>query len=323
MEGLKARLEQEFKEDPIRHEITYAGLEDQLYTEEILSMHTEASFSTVDAGKILDKSDSTIRNYFRTELVFYIEPERVDNRYRLNYKSIFKLRMIFLLTDHARKTTADLLLALGLKGAQVLTNGKRLTKEPRTGHLVPGVVTNENMEPVLSLIQKNAAQNEIIKNKIEVLELEKQLQQLEKDLLQCTFEISYLELQNEKITSQYQFKYLQDRQDQFLKIAMQESGKKGGLLQAFKQVFSKNSGVEEVLEGSKQVTDELNESLQNELNEALKENKEEIKEKGAKKKEIKDQIEAKKKELQKLLSEETDEPARIKNENIPILNTKN
>ena len=51
--------------------------------------------------------------------------------------------MIFLLADHARKTTADLLLALGLKGAQVLTNGKRLTKEPRTGHLVPGVVTNE------------------------------------------------------------------------------------------------------------------------------------------------------------------------------------
>ncbi|WP_163537278.1 hypothetical protein [Gracilibacillus sp. YIM 98692] len=110
---MKELLEEEFKDDPVRKEITIHHIDDLLYTDQILSMHPETSYSTTEASKIIKRSDSTIRNYFRTELVDYINPERHGKFYRLDFKSVFKLHMILLLMDHTQKATVDISYILG------------------------------------------------------------------------------------------------------------------------------------------------------------------------------------------------------------------
>lgn len=111
---IKEILEEDFKDDPLLREIRIHNLEEELYTEEILGMDASTTYSTTDAAKIIGRHDSTIRNYFRTDLIDYIEPEKLGKHYRLNYKSIFKLKMILLLIEKANKNTADLAYYCGL-----------------------------------------------------------------------------------------------------------------------------------------------------------------------------------------------------------------
>lgn len=296
MENMKSRLEDEFKDDAIRREITITGLENNLYTDKILSIHTEAAFSTVEAGKILDKSDSTIRNHFRTDLVNYIAPEKVDNKYRLNYKSIFRLRMIFLLTDFAKKSTGDLLLVLGMTGAQVVTNGKRIQRDPHSRGQFPDIPTvpSEDINALKMLIQQSNERNDKIDKKIQVFELERDLQLLEKHLLQCSFEISYLELDNEKRITQIQFQFLQDRQDEFYKLSRQKK-KSGG----FFKIFSKQDN-DNITNEFDSLTEKLKKELDEKIRKDIKENNDKIDALSEEKKSIIKAIDKKKKELEAL-----------------------
>lgn len=120
---MREAIEREFENDPIYrmcliHEIT----EDELFPEPILSMHHETSYSTVDTGKILGRPDSTIRNHFRTDLLEYVAPERFGKYYRMDWKCVFRLHMIFWLMERRGKSTVDILVELGTEPAVAVTN---------------------------------------------------------------------------------------------------------------------------------------------------------------------------------------------------------
>ena len=106
---MKTVLTQEFHDDPIYKLALLNKLDDYLFTEGILSMHQESTYSTVETGRIIERSDSTIRNHFRSDLLDYIAPEKFGKYYRLNYKSVFRLQLIFILMEKASKTSVDLL----------------------------------------------------------------------------------------------------------------------------------------------------------------------------------------------------------------------
>ncbi|MEQ2529203.1 hypothetical protein WMO40_21240 [Bacillaceae bacterium CLA-AA-H227] len=134
---MREALEREFRDDPIYKMCLINRLEDDLFPESILSMHHETSYGTVEAGKILNRPDSTIRNHFRTDLIEYIAPERFGKYYRMDFKSVFRLHLIFLLIEKRGKSTVDLLVELGYEPAVVVARKGVLRKSTSSG-LVPG-----------------------------------------------------------------------------------------------------------------------------------------------------------------------------------------
>ncbi|MEH6906119.1 hypothetical protein V7008_10385, partial [Neobacillus drentensis] len=116
-QDMETLLKQEFAKDPVYRLVMLEGLQESVFTPGILSMHKDISYSTVETGRIIVRSDSTIRNHFRSDLIEYIEPEKFGKFYRLNYKSVFRLHLIFLLMEKASKTTIDILAELGIKPA--------------------------------------------------------------------------------------------------------------------------------------------------------------------------------------------------------------
>ncbi|MEU2316469.1 hypothetical protein, partial [Streptomyces albidoflavus] len=112
--NVKELLIENFKDDPIYKLCQISKLDDYLFDENILALHPATTYSTVETGKILGKNDSTIRNHFRSDLIEYIEPEKAGKYFRLNYKSIFRLHMIFLLMNKVGKTSVDILVEAGI-----------------------------------------------------------------------------------------------------------------------------------------------------------------------------------------------------------------
>ncbi len=176
---MKEILINEFENDPIYRLALLNKLEDSIFTESILALHKDTTYSTVETGKIIDRSDSTIRNHFRSELVDYIAPEKFGKFYRLNYKSIFKLHLVFLLIDQAGKTTIDILSELGIEpGVTVSSNFKRLP--PR----------NERND----LQSENDGQDYfLIETKVQEFEQKLDLQRIMINILKYEKEISDLE----------------------------------------------------------------------------------------------------------------------------------
>ncbi|WP_019156852.1 hypothetical protein [Robertmurraya massiliosenegalensis] len=123
---MREALEREFRDDPIYKMCLINKLDDEeLFPESILSMHHETSYGTVEAGKILNRPDSTIRNHFRTDLIDYIAPERFGKYYRMDFKSVFRLHLVFLLIEKRGKSTVDLLVELGYEPAVVVGKGRK------------------------------------------------------------------------------------------------------------------------------------------------------------------------------------------------------
>lgn len=150
--NMKELLEENFNDDPIFREIQINKIDlDDVFTANILEMHPETTYSTVEAGKIIGRKDSTLRNYFRTELEDYVAPERSGKYYRLNYQSVFRLHMILLLVEKANKTTVDIGYALGISALS--STGSSIKPKRRT--------TDSALEP--SQENNNAQLNELKK----------------------------------------------------------------------------------------------------------------------------------------------------------------
>lgn len=223
-EDMKEQLIQEFENDRLYHLIKIKNLEDYLFTEEILSMHTDITYSTIEAGQILGKPDSTIRNHFRSDLIEYIAPERLGKYYRLNYKSIFRLHMIFLLIEKASQTTVALLSELGLQPTVVIDDRSR-SELSNSGKSVP---TNAiNLEEIL------VSMNKLMKEQAEAQANVMNILKYENKITKITAEIEFNKLKIEKIRSEYKQKYLEERQEKLL-IYQAKNPKKKSLLGLFK-----------------------------------------------------------------------------------------
>ncbi|MCK2000252.1 hypothetical protein MZM54_02475 [[Brevibacterium] frigoritolerans] len=114
---LRNLIEDRFKKDPLMDQIRMSDLEDYLFPEEILSkLDTTNTVSLKDAAQILKVEGHNLRNYLnRHDLDGYIQSLRQGKLYRFDYKSIFKFHMIFILTQHGKRSPADIASYVGTK----------------------------------------------------------------------------------------------------------------------------------------------------------------------------------------------------------------
>lgn len=213
---IKQRLEEIFKEDPLRKEISINKLEDYLYTENILGMHTETTYSTTEAAEIIGRNDSTLRNYFRTDLLSYILPDRQGKFYRLNYVSVFKMHMILLLVEKANKATADLTYYLGITHSvsevrtdKVYQRNRENTNLPSAGiEEIKAQIINEvedNLKELkkIILIQNTNFSNKSDEHKLDSLKNQYQIILQEINAIEKEIELLEIKKENKLIESKY------------------------------------------------------------------------------------------------------------------------
>ncbi|MCM3441364.1 hypothetical protein AB3Z07_27790 (plasmid) [Metabacillus halosaccharovorans] len=235
---IRELLEGEFEGDNVRKEITYAKLEEDLYTDGILSMHPDTTYSTTEAAKIIGRSDSTIRNYFRTDLDEYIEAERHGKFYRLNYKSIFKLHMILLLIEKAGKSTSDISYFVGISPSVSVSNGKRTGRVINEENSVDEYNNRlKQMEEVIKhfhyQIETNSNHLKYLTEKDKLSSIKEELDFLDSQLINAELRKDQLELKRQLVISEEKNYRLLDMS---LRNTQQNksSGFIGNLLSAFK-----------------------------------------------------------------------------------------
>ncbi|MFT9495750.1 MULTISPECIES: hypothetical protein [Bacillota] len=253
---IRELLEDDFKNDPIYRLILLNGLRNDLFTEGILSLHPDLTYSTVETGRIIERSDSTIRNHFRSDLIEYIAPERFGKYYRLNYQSVFRLHMIFLLMEKASKSTVDLLAELGMQPAISMGNFRRQNSN-KEGGANTGLIQHDskNEERFLSL-EKSIALQRLLLN----------IYEYEKEIADINRKIDLNEFSIRQIKSETHMKYLEEKQSQLLTNSLKKTIKK----QSFLGFFKKNEEID-IEEISAQIDSTLKEKYLLESNEKIKE----------------------------------------------------
>ena len=306
---MKEVLTSEFENDPIYRLALLNKLEESLFTESILSLHKDTTYSTVETGKIIDRSDSTIRNHFRSELVDYIAPEKYGKFYRLDYKSVFRLHLIFLLMDKVGKTTIDILAELGIQpGISVSSNFKKMPHRNENGFQkenneyneivlvdtkllefekkldLQGIMINIlKYEKDISDIERRISNSQSSINKILVrsrMKIEKEISEIEKDIA----------INKSKITeaqSQSRMKFLEDKQSLLITNSLKNSLKKSSFLGFLK----KNDDVN-VQQLANDIDENLKVKYENELQEKIKEYNSNIESLNDKKKHLEGNLEA-------------------------------
>ncbi len=242
---MKEIFQREFADDPLIREIKLVGLENEIYNEKILSIHPERTYSTIEASTIIERNDSTLRNYFRTELLEYIAPEKVGRYYRLNYKSLFKFHLILLLVEKANKSTNDISILCGLKA---------LISEYEVNH---SFKRRENT-PVNTLEQSNLSQeinqikkmmSEMVKNQV-ISEEKEKLNNLELEYLKLDREIETIEREIEKTKLETKIINAEKKYLKILDYSLRKTAinKKRGLFDLFKFNDMKEENLEQVLQ---------------------------------------------------------------------------
>ena len=282
---MKEVLISEFENDPIYRLALLNKLEDSIFTESILSLHKDTTYSTVETGKIIDRSDSTIRNHFRSELLDYIAPEKYGKFYRLDYKSVFRLQLIFLLMDKSGKTTIDLLAELGIQpGISITGNFKKIphrndNKSFQKGNreindILPvdtkllefenklnlqGIMLNVlKYEKDISDIDRRISNSQSSINKTLVrsrIKFEKEISEIEKDIAKKQAEIT-------EAQSHSRMKFLEERQSLLIVNSLKNSLKKSSFLGFLK----KNDAV-----NVQQLANEIDENLKVKFDNVLQE----------------------------------------------------
>jgi hypothetical protein len=251
---MKELLMKEFENDPIYRMAVLNGLEDSVFTMGIQSMHKDMTYSTVEAGRIIERSDSTIRNHFRSDLIEYIQPEKFGKFYRLNYKSVFRLHLIFVLMDKASKTSVDLLAELGLQpGVSMGGNVKRVQRESTDLQEYSDQLQN-NYEERLSTMERNLGFQSKMLN---ILKYEKDISDIERKLERKEVEI-------DQIKTDAYMKYLEEKQTQLLSTSLKKSIQKPSFLGLFKK-----PDIIDVEQINKDVETKLKEKMDQEIKEKI------------------------------------------------------
>jgi hypothetical protein len=229
IKDMKTLLKQEFADDPIYRLAFLEGLEESVFSPGILSMHIEISYSTVETGKIIERSDSTIRNHFRSDLIDYIAPEKFGKFYRLNYKSVFRLHLIFLLMEKSSKTTIDILAELGLEPAISMGGYLKRVHKPDRRDIQEW---NEQKEDKQAEIQKRLIYLEknfgIQGAMLNILKYERDLSDIER-------KIETAEMAINQIKSEAYMHYLEEKQLQMLTNSLKKTMQKPSFFGLFKK----------------------------------------------------------------------------------------
>ncbi|WP_050179643.1 hypothetical protein [Domibacillus robiginosus] len=287
--NMKEILINEFKDDPIYKLCLINKLESHLFTESILEMHTETSYSTVEAGKILGRNDSTIRNHFRSDLIEYIAPERYGKYYRLDYISVFKLQMVFVLMEKAGKGSVDILVEAGIHASELFTSsGIKKPVRPESNDLK--VIRRESDQDDmigdrLNDLEKNLAIQTI---QLNMLKYEKDLNELDRIIGENKSSIELIKLNEQN-------HYLEQRQLQLLSASLNKSFEKKGLFGFIKKPDNLNVDII-----SKELDDGLKVKKDQIVKEKIKTHQERIEKAEEEKKVIQKSLEIEKKNFEKL-----------------------
>ena len=298
-EELKELLIQRFEHDPLYKLALINKLDMYLFTEPILSMHPDTTYSTVDCGNIINRADSTIRNYFRSDLLEYIQPEKFGKLYRLNYQSIFKLHLIFLLIEKAGKGTVDLLVELGMQPAISKGNYNRLrpTINHEEGIEVKNNITLESLEERIEDFEqmtKRILINDLLnERKMDILFLTNEIYQVENELQNIQNKI-------EKIEHEAQIKYLEEKQSAILTASLKKNIQKPSLLSVIKNSFSKDGSEDMLVPLTQETTDKLYNKIKKSIDEQTENDRKEIDKLNSRLAELQNELTGKKNDLVKL-----------------------
>ncbi|WP_459195652.1 MerR family transcriptional regulator [Wukongibacter baidiensis] len=101
---IKDILEAEYQKDVLFEILCGLGRKEEVITEKMREeLNREKLYSTGEAATLLDIKRSTISTWVKG-LLDYIEPNKDGKNYKLDYESIFKLRMVSLLRQNNQYT---------------------------------------------------------------------------------------------------------------------------------------------------------------------------------------------------------------------------
>lgn len=278
---IKELLLDEVKEDRLYRRVVIEGLADALFTPGILSMHEGVTYSTVDAGKIIERSDSTIRNHFRSDLINYIQPEKYGKYYRLDYKSIFRLHIIFLLMDKVGRTTVDLLAELGWEPSVSVGNPKIINRDNLSGY-----------REVAAGIEVPDLQRQVLESRLERVEKSLLLQNAMTRIFKYESDIANIDrlIESKKtiihqIQSDAKMRYLEDKHSKLLATSLKKSIKKPSLFDLFKK--PEEVDVEQM---SSEIEKALKDKMEEEITLQISNHKEEMNELIKKKEQLNEKL---------------------------------
>ncbi|MCG8540089.1 MAG: hypothetical protein MJA82_09140 [Clostridia bacterium] len=94
---IKEILEKEYQKDILFEKLCGTGKKEDIFTDKMIEeLNMEELYSTGDAAVLLDEKRSTISTWVKV-LIDYIDPQMDGRNYKLDYESIFKLRMVAML----------------------------------------------------------------------------------------------------------------------------------------------------------------------------------------------------------------------------------
>lgn len=117
-EKLSLQIKIEFQEDSLFRILDEKGWVERIFEGDMLEVRFNETYNTQRAAEILSlKDQQDIRNVFRN-LKSYVRPDESSGHHRFDYKSIVRLRMIFLLKQEYSLTAMEkILTSLGKPGS--------------------------------------------------------------------------------------------------------------------------------------------------------------------------------------------------------------
>ncbi|MCM3443593.1 MULTISPECIES: hypothetical protein [Metabacillus] len=145
--SLEEEIKHIFRNDPLYQVIEEEGLEDKLIPITLLSeMNRKNQYTISEAAERLNKKDYQIRNIIqRNGLEEYVQITQAGKLYRLDYRGIYRLYLIFLLQDQLNKRPVDI---ASLVGVMPETGREDLSKDRPNNR--KGIATNSQTTPKVS-----------------------------------------------------------------------------------------------------------------------------------------------------------------------------
>lgn len=164
LEGNQKKIKEILEHDTLFEVIEDTPLEEELYSDEYLSEIIEKKYySTPEIAKWFGINDGQLRYYIKPFHDYLFEPGEntptSSTAYRLNFKSILKLRMIMLLKDEYR--VKGLKRLLGLDGNGYIEKKPSININPSTDLTTP-VNPNEPSEELEELQQQVEGLNRLV-----------------------------------------------------------------------------------------------------------------------------------------------------------------
>lgn len=279
--NIRDYLEEEFKEDKLYQELIRLGREDDIFNDEVLKLYPHQIYSTKELSLILNKHESTIRNYIRRDyhdgaLYDYLEPDRINLRtFRYNVRSVFKFVMMFVYLDLEDKGIADLLNILGLLSTKVIHDTVNDNRSLNNNNGTSQEISDQKLFAIGKLLEHKNHKNELL---MQQLELNRKHDATRLNIEVVKNKIQIIQLQEKLLLSEKKGHSILDYS---LRKTIDSKNKKNGF---FASIFSKKEDSEDpetilnqAQANAEKINVQINEAELNQLNLEIERLTEELK----------------------------------------------